>query len=98
MAQEKSQFAEPGEEAPSAPGSPQAVQARQARESHRVQTDCGLRRKTSSVYCSGEAGKCQERNDAPLRGEVAVVFLSTIPVHPLQSRFAWRNGHRSRPG
>ena len=31
-----------------------------------------------------------------LRGAVTMVFLPTSPVYSLQSRFAWRNGDRSR--
>src|SRR5205807_10271984 len=97
MARTKSQFAESWEEASAPQDSQQAMQTHKVRKSRGVQTNRGLRRKTSSVHCAGKTGERLKGKDSPLRRTVAVVFLSVAPVHSVQGRFARRNGNRSRP-
>src|SRR6266480_3395674 len=52
MARTKSQFAESWEEASAPQDSQQAMQTHKVRKSRGVQTNRGLRRKTSSVHCA----------------------------------------------
>src|SRR5207302_8264362 len=54
MARTKSQFAESWEEASAPQDSQQAMQTHKVRKSRGVQTNRGLRRKTSSVHCAGK--------------------------------------------
>jgi hypothetical protein len=94
----KSQLAESREAPSPSQDWQQTVETNKVRESRRVQTDSGLRRKTSSDDCAGKVGECTPWEDSPLRGKEPVVLLPVAPIHPIQSRFAWRTGARSRLG
>src|SRR6516162_3820232 len=97
MARTKSQFAESWEAASASQDSQQAIETHKERKSRGVQTNRGLRRKTSSVHCAGKTGARQKGKDSPLHRAVAVVFLSVAPIHSVQGCLARRNGNRGRP-
>jgi hypothetical protein len=63
--------------------SEQTVERYKVRESRRLQTDLGLRRKTSSDDCAGKVGECALWEDSPLLGREPVVLLAETPTQRL---------------